>query len=227
MANLAWKLSKTRFSSEHWTIYPKFEIRDNPGIKNYPLFHYDVNSLYPFCSVNPLPGRILGIDLNPSIDCLFGFIMGSIELKSENIKIKGQGTLFSEEVKFLMKNGAKVKVNWAVIHEPIVNNNLDFVLSLSNKKEQKLSNSIEMKKLLNFWYGRMSYQNPNTSKLEGKRSWALAIMAYARIHMYPFRMGAYGPCFVNKLDSVCLNHPLPQHLIGNKMGLFKITTGCY
>lgn len=93
------------------------------------LYYYDVNSLYPFSSINPIPGRYCnyledlssqGLDLKN----LFGFFYCEIETEDKYLGLlpvrseegiimpngKWNGWYFSEELKFAAYNNYSIKV---------------------------------------------------------------------------------------------------------------------
>nr|YP_005351174.1 DNA polymerase type B2 [Peltigera malacea]AEK48302.1 DNA polymerase type B2 [Peltigera malacea] len=90
------------------------------------LYYYDVNSLYPYASLNSMPGSnctyIERSDIN--IDTLFGFYYCEIETTDNYLGLlpvhrdfelimpngKWNGWYFSEQLKFAQQNGYKVKV---------------------------------------------------------------------------------------------------------------------
>jgi len=94
----------------------------------YDLFYYDVNSLYPYVSLNDMPGIIcskLNYYTNKSIDDLFGFFnciieapldsyLGLLPVRDKsgiNFPVgKWKGWYFSEELKFAKVNGYKINV---------------------------------------------------------------------------------------------------------------------
>ena len=95
------------------------------------LYYYDVNSLYPYVSLNDMPGlecsKLEYINTNKSIDELFGFFYCDIEVCENKylgilpVKIdtgniypvgKWSGMYFSEELKFAQENGYKINVKW-------------------------------------------------------------------------------------------------------------------
>lgn len=92
------------------------------------LYYYDVNSLYPFASINDMPGMeckyISSLDKELDIEKLFGFFYCEIE-SSENYfgllpyrskqgliypSATWSGWYFSEELKHAIANGYKIKV---------------------------------------------------------------------------------------------------------------------
>lgn len=93
------------------------------------LYYYDVNSLYPYVSLQDLPGTTCYkenfINTKKSIESLFGFYYCSVEspknsylgllpVRSKDGLIfplgKWEGWYFSEELKFAEQNGYKIKV---------------------------------------------------------------------------------------------------------------------
>ena len=93
------------------------------------LYYYDVNSLYPYVAQQDLPGigcyKEHFIGMNPSLENLFGFYYCEIEIYNDNyfglLPVrnkeglyfplgKWRGWYFSEELKFAMQNGYKIKV---------------------------------------------------------------------------------------------------------------------
>lgn len=93
------------------------------------LYYYDVNSLYPFSSLNPMPGKTCNYiedlsDEGLQIDDLFGFFYCEVETKNDYLgllPVRGDGGIlmpngswsgwyFSEELKFAANNNYKIKV---------------------------------------------------------------------------------------------------------------------
>lgn len=95
----------------------------------YNLYYYDVNSLYPFVALNPMPGLVCSkieyFDSTNNIQNLFGFFYCSIETplnlymgllpvrNQDGIELplgNWEGWYFSEELKFAESKGYKIKV---------------------------------------------------------------------------------------------------------------------
>lgn len=93
------------------------------------LYYYDVNSLYPYVSLQDMPGTECSkenfINTNKSIKNLFGFYYCSVEsnkngylgllpVRTKDGLIfplgKWKGWYFSEQLKFAEENGSKIKV---------------------------------------------------------------------------------------------------------------------
>jgi DNA polymerase type B, organellar and viral len=94
------------------------------------LFYYDVNSLYPYSALNPMPGLkcvyidIIDKNISDCIDDLFGFYYCKIETSDKYIGLLPirsedglqmplgflEGWYFSEELKFAFKHGYKIQV---------------------------------------------------------------------------------------------------------------------
>lgn len=89
------------------------------------LYYYDVNSLYPFASLNPMPGlNVVHGKFNDSkLEDLFGFFHCEITTNHQSLgllpsQIKGlispegkfDGWYFSESLKFAAENGYKIKI---------------------------------------------------------------------------------------------------------------------
>lgn len=92
------------------------------------IYYYDVNSLYPYVALNPIPGihctRVEYINHNVSIHDIFGFYLCEIECDNNYLGLlpfrdkrglifhmgKWKGWYFSEELKFAHDNGYKIKV---------------------------------------------------------------------------------------------------------------------
>ena len=121
------------------------------------IYVYDVNSLYPYASLNPMPGTECiyiesfeeqGLDL----DNLFGFFfakvitneqyLGLLPLHINNNLIfpsgEYSGIWSSEELKFARKNGYKIKVIKGYNFNKIENTFKNFVLYLFNKKANSI-----------------------------------------------------------------------------------------
>lgn len=108
------------------------EVYKPTNIDNETLYYYDVNSLYPYVSLNDMPGLdwikkehyIDNKQEDLDIENLFGFFycdvetvdnyLGLLPVRNESGLIfplgKWSGWYFSEELKFAKKNGYKIKV---------------------------------------------------------------------------------------------------------------------
>jgi DNA polymerase family B len=122
-------ISKNIFDDIHQSYYGgRVEVYNPTNIDNKILYYYDVNSLYPYASLNSIPGidctYIECIKHKVNIDDLFGFFY--CKIKSDNNYIgllpvrtktnlifplgEWEGWYFSEELKFAKENGYKIEV---------------------------------------------------------------------------------------------------------------------
>nr|AEP83116.1 putative DNA polymerase type B [Alatina alata] len=219
LAKLSWNLSRVSLGNS-WIGGVS---RLLPHTHTTPFrYGYDINSLYPFCSLNLLPDKFLGLDLSPSLPNLFGFIQANVTFKlGNNTLLWGEGLFFSEEVKFLKKMGASVSTGYAMQFSSAINSNEDFIFTLFNRRKREKESLKLSKDLMNFWYGRLSFNTSPKSLCSNRRAWAQAIISYARITMVPFQLGKYGKCSHFNVDSIFLSQPLPPHLLGNKIGQWR------
>ena len=139
------------------------------------LYYYDVNSLYPYVALNPMPGlNCTYIDyINPeNIDSkdLFGYYYCEIETQDNYLGLlpihskfelimpngKWSGWYFSEELKLAMNNGYKVKVIKGYEFNKVYNIFDKYVKDLYNLKATS-EGSIKAiaKSLLNNLLGRL------------------------------------------------------------------------
>lgn len=139
------------------------------------LIYLDVNSLYPFASLNPMPGSDCTYiesleDKGLDLENLFGFFyakvitneqyLGLLPLHINNNLIFPNGEYFgiwsSEELKFAKKNGYKITVIKGYNFNKVENIFKEFVLFLFNKKANA-TGSLKMicKSLLNNLIGRL------------------------------------------------------------------------
>ena len=120
------------FSDIHKAYYGGRVEVYNPKITNTECYYYDVNSLYPYASLNPMPGlkasfveNIDDSDDSLNLEKLFGFFyceieyygkyLGLLPYRTEKSSLlfpigKWCGWYFSEELKFAQQNGYKIKV---------------------------------------------------------------------------------------------------------------------
>lgn len=124
---------KSIFDDIHKSYYGgRVEVYNPTNIDNKTLYYYDVNSLYPYASLNTMPGinstYIECIKDKVNIDDLFGFFYCKIKTnftKNNNyfgllpVRTKTnlifplgewEGWYFSEELKFAKENGYEIEV---------------------------------------------------------------------------------------------------------------------
>jgi hypothetical protein len=148
------------------------------------LYHYDINSLYPYAMLNDMPGNYLKYEKNIlSLDNFFGFIYCEIEI-SKNILIpmvpircknnkiiypvgKMKGLYFSEEIKSWMKLGYKIKLNSGYSFERIKSPFLYFIKDFYKFKMESKDKNLKLlsKSLLNGLYGYFA-RNPFYSEFK-------------------------------------------------------------
>lgn len=139
------------------------------------LYYYDVNSLYPFVALNPMCGNNCTYlesyeDRGLNIDELFGFFYCEIEASNNYLGLlpvrvpeglimplgKWSGWYFSEELKFAISQGYKVKVIKGYNFDKVYNVFDKYVKDLYEIKSTT-TNSVEkaiVKSLLNNLLGR-------------------------------------------------------------------------
>jgi len=155
------------------------------------LFYYDVNSLYPYVALNPLPGlecsRCVYMDSYVDINKLFGFFYCEISVKNIYLGLlpvitnkgniypegKWEGWYFSEELKFAAKNGYDVKVLKGYNFNKELDVFKDYVNDIYGLKANPINNSQKSiaKSLLNNLLGRfgISLDKPITEVVRQKK----------------------------------------------------------
>jgi len=139
------------------------------------LYYYDVNSLYPYVSLNDMVGlecnKYQFIDTKAKLSDLFGFFYCDIEVsKDKYIGIlpyrtkdgiifplgKWSGMYFSEELKFAEENGYVIKVKWGYNFNRVSNVFTDYVNNLYAMKSnpKNVTQKSLAKSLLNNFIGR-------------------------------------------------------------------------
>ena len=155
------------------------------------LFYYDVNSLYPFTALNDMPGlwcdKITYYKDNPYISELFGFFYCEIEspldlylgllpvrvdLGIEFPLGKWRGWYFSEELKFAIENGYKIKVLKGSNFSRVNNVFTSYINKLYSIKSDPINNTQKTlaKSLLNNLLGRfgINLEKPITKTISRK-----------------------------------------------------------
>lgn len=138
------------------------------------LFHYDVNSLYPFAALNPMPGinciYIENIENSVNLQDLFGFFyceiktgnnyLGLLPVHHKEGMIMPNGTwkgwYFSEELKYASENGYNINVLKGYNFNKVYDVFTDYVKDLYQIKsttKDKVEKDIA-KRLLNHLLGR-------------------------------------------------------------------------
>jgi hypothetical protein len=142
------------------------------------------------------------------------------------------GTFFSEELKYAETLGYHFKIISGIEFQraPIFKN---YASTLYNKRlEFEKSNPLNKiyKLLLNSLYGKFgqeinSYGDEFDSSGHHYRNIAVqissAITAYGRVEIHKYKTLEKNPCFYSDTDSVFLQKPLPDYLIGSKLGQMK------
>lgn len=155
------------------------------------LRYYDVNSLYPYVALNPMPGRKCnyiesyeekGLDL----DNLFGFFfakvktnnqyLGLLPIHKDNSLILPNGEFYgiwtSEELKFAKQNGYEITVIKGYNFNKVDSYFKDYILRLyENKKNSSGAIKLINKSLLNNLLGRfgLNFIKPITKTMDIKR----------------------------------------------------------
>lgn len=155
------------------------------------LYHYDVNSLYPFSSLNPIPGincsYIENMNSHINLHNIFGFFYCSVETTDNYLGLlpvhtkqglimpngKWKGWYFSEELKFAHNNGYKINIIKGYNFNKEYNVFTNFVNDLYKIKsttKYKVDRNIN-KSLLNNLLGRfgMNIFKPNTKLVDSEK----------------------------------------------------------
>ena len=145
------------------------------------IYYYDVNSLYPFASLNSMPGLSCTYieKYNCNLDTLFGYFYCEIETSDNYLGLlpvvrdfelimpvgRWKGWYFSEELKFAKINGYKIKVIKGYNFNRVDNVFNDYVKDLYKVKANNTGSiKIIAKSLLNNLLGRfgMDFNKPIT-----------------------------------------------------------------
>lgn len=140
------------------------------------LFYYDVNSLYPYAALNPMPGLesifhdYCGRDID--INALFGFFHCEIENNSDYFGLlpyrtgngiimpngNWRGWYFSEELKFAAKHGYKIKVLSGHLFNKSYDVFTQYINDIYKLKSEAVANiqRLVAKDLLNHLLGRFA-----------------------------------------------------------------------
>ena len=155
------------------------------------LYYYDVNSLYPYVSLNDMVGlqccKQDYINLKADLEDLFGFFycevkaptshyLGLLPLKTKTGIIfpvgVWSGMYFSEELKFAAANGYQVNIKWGYKFNRVSNVFTDYVNSLYRMKShpKNITQKNLAKSLLNNLLGRfgMDINKPVTEIVDNK-----------------------------------------------------------
>lgn len=155
------------------------------------LFYYDVNSLYPFAALNPIPGVnctfIENVGNSMDLKDLFGFFYCKIETNNNYLGLlpvhskeglimpngSWEGWYFSEELKYALSQGYKINVIKGYNFNKLDNVLTDYVNDLY-KIKSSTKDSVEKdinKRLLNHLLGRfgMNIVKPKTELVDGNK----------------------------------------------------------
>jgi hypothetical protein len=191
-SNLAFNIYRTYYLKKDLPIISKYlyyKIKPSyfggsteiykPYGKN--LYHYDVNSLYPYVMLKDMPGKYEKYEEKiENLENFFGFINCEIEIP-QNINIpmvpvrinnkiiypvgKLKGLYFSEEIKSWLKLGYKVKLNSGYSFEKIPSPFKDFINDFYKIKKENTNLKFLAKSFLNGLYGYFA-RNPIISQIE-------------------------------------------------------------
>jgi hypothetical protein len=154
-------------------------------------YYYDVNSQYPKAMLNDMPGGEPVLSLEKDINKIFGFVYGEITCPDEQTlqipfiqckdplfkfnscpRGKFRRLIFSEEIKYAIKFGYKIDVEYCYQFKRIKNLFTSYVkdhYEIKKSSEDPVQKSIA-KLFLNSLYGRMGMKEiDNTMKIVNKK----------------------------------------------------------
>lgn len=158
-------------------LIPQFNNKLLRQPNQYPskekLYCYDVNSLYPFSMLNPLPVGNIGISNNTNLDSIFGFCYAKIKTP-DNIffpvlpykldnklyfpKGEFEGWYFSEELKYAKNKGYTINIEKSLIMDSdiLFDKYVNFFYKLKNSSKD--GEKIIGKFFLNSLYGKFGME---------------------------------------------------------------------
>lgn len=116
--------------------------------------------------------------------------------------------------KYVNKNELENLVKSSIIRKLIEVNDDLFIVSITANINYKIINELNMKldnKIKEF----------NYNSIKSNVAVAAAVTAYARMKMIDFKMSSDFNILYTDTDSIYTDKPIPKHLIGNEIGLFK------
>ena len=202
------------------------------------LLHYDVNSLYPYAALNPMPGvtcsYIENFDKSIDLNSLFGFFYCEVESTNSYFGLlpvhskegltmpngKWEGWYFSEELKFASSCGYKIKVIKGYSFNKENDVFTDYVKDLYNIK-CTTKDSVEkdiVKRLLNHLLGRfgLNIVKPITRCVSGDE---LSLIFSTRVVIgkpVPITENDYWVTYQSDIDQdVCEEHDIDYIKVKN------------
>jgi len=204
------------------------DILDSYG-KN--VYYYDINSLYPYVMLRPIPWEFCEwVEGDFNLKNFFGFLGVTFTEKPYNMPsiskhFKKTCILFSEELKFAEKLGYKYVIHNYLkfnvgknIFKKIVNH---FYLL---KKDKDTYLSTISKNLLNSLYGRFALK----LKIENSNYVSASISSYARVEIFQYKLLQH--YIYSDTDSIFVFKEVGKKYIGEQIGVLKLqdfTTDMY
>nr|WOE91089.1 replication helicase subunit [Morbakka sp. MKL-2023] len=192
------------------------------------VYAYDINSLYPFSSLNKLPLKFEGWDYSKDCSDCFGFVEIQVPEgwsplgKSTKLQEGNRTMVFSEELKSMLEEYPFIKPLRAMRFSSVINSDINFILSSFYLRKENHTNYNRLKLILNYWYGRLSYDAGSIIDLSKTGLiWAIAITAYSRILLRTVKKRLNCKILYSDIDSLFINKMMPPHLLGEGIGLWK------
>jgi len=193
----------------------KIHITQNYG-KN--LFFYDVNSMYPFAMLKPLPNKYKGVSQNGNLDVFFGFVSVSVISRPQNTFHFSfeKAIVFSEEVKMLIKIGYKFKLHYFIrfSQQRLFSKYVNHFYHIRRYSTFGLTKAM-MKLCLNSLYGKLATRASRRNSLQ----LAMAINSYSRAEMVGYKQKEF---IYADTDSVVYPFELSHRYLGKEIGLMKL-----
>jgi DNA polymerase family B len=193
----------------------KIQITQNIG-KN--LYFYDVNSMYPYMMLRPLPNKYCNTKKNCNLNTFFGFVFATLIKKPKNKFFTDfkTGIIFSEELKALLILGHSfqyhqfIRFNREYLFTSFVDH---FYLIKCFTKSIFLKHISKL--FLNSLYGKFSTRASANNALHI----SIAINSYSRVEMLQYKQKYF---IYADTDSIIYKTELANLYIGNNIGLFKL-----
>lgn len=196
------------------------DILDSYG-KN--VYYYDINSLYPYVMLKPIPWEFCEwVEGDFNLDSFFGFLGVTFTekpygLPNLNKQFKKTCILFSEELKFAEKLGYKYTIHNYLrfnVGKNIFKKLINHLYLLKRDKGTYLS--MVAKNLLNSLYGRFALK----LKIENSNYVSASVSSYARIEIFQYKLLQH--YIYSDTDSIFIFNELSKKYVGDKIGVLKL-----